>query len=107
MRISNLLESLQKKPPKTRKKVMWIGVFLCSLVIFLFWFFLTPHESNNKNTSSLDFSELKDGVKERVNKSGLNNISGGMKEVTGGLKKQNVEDVIEENEVPRLPLEIE
>jgi len=86
---------------------MWISVFSCSLVIFLFWLFLAPHGSNNNKTSSLNLSEIKEEVKERVNKSGITNLSGEIKEATKDLGKLDEKDEIKNNKEPRLPLEIE
>lgn len=107
MRIDNFIKNLQKLPLKTRKKAMWIGVLSCSLIIFLFWLFLMPHGPNKKNTSSIDLNEFKKGVSDRISKSGLDNISGDIKEMTEKLNKQDTEDEIITSKFPRLPLVIE
>ncbi len=86
---------------------MWVCVSACALFVFLFWLFLIPHESTNKNTSSLNFKDIKKGVSERIDKSGLKNITGEIKKATENISKPDIEDEIKENKVPRLPLEIE
>lgn len=108
--MNNFLENLQKKPLKTRKKIMWISVFSFTLIIFLFWLFLAPHNSsnNNKDTSSLNLNKFKEEIKERVSESGINNISGEIKEAAKEFNSvDSKESELKTNEEPRLPLEIE
>jgi uncharacterized membrane protein YvbJ len=107
MPIGNLLEKLQRQPLKVKKKIMWGSVLFCALSIFLLWLFLAPHETKNKNTSSLNLGEIREGLKERVDKSGLKNVSGEIKEATQEIINSGKEKEIETNEIPRLPIEIE
>jgi len=106
--MNNFFKNLQKKPLETRKKIMWINVFSLSLIIFLFWLLLAPHKPNNKNTSSISLSEFKEGMKEKVNESGIKNISGKIKEAAKEINSvSSKKNELEISEEPRLPLEIE
>lgn len=104
--MGNFLDNLRKKPIKTKKKVMWIGVSSCAFIIFLFWLFFAPHQPDNKN-SNLDLGQLKKDAQEKFDKTRIESLTGEAKKLSKGLSNNKEEEVVKESVEPRLPLEIQ
>ena len=98
-------KEIQKKPKKTRIKIMWTSVIICSLIIFFAWlFFFFPSSKSSSGDKKIkeEIGKLKENLTQEMPNFNIGDLINEMVQKNSNVDKESDS---QNTEHPRLPME--